>query len=235
MPVAKQGNMYRLSVEQWNPWVGCKHDCSYCRPSFQAQLKRRKNQCQDCYDFVPHGHPTRLESHRFPRTGFMQFIFTCSSGDVAFCPKSYLQRIVEVIRQHRDRTFLLQTKCPAALARVEFPSNVVLGVTLETNRDALAQAVSKAPPPSARVRALADHPHATKMVTVEPVMDFDLDVMTEWIEQIAPSMVWLGYDSKNSGLTEPDLAKVMQLHWELGRRGYVVVLKTIREGRRNPA
>jgi hypothetical protein len=42
-------------------------------------------------------------------------------------------------------------------------------------------------------------------------------------------MVWLGYDSRNSHLPEPPLDKVKQLHWELGRRGYSVILKKIRK------
>ena len=36
----KKNNMYELSVKSWNPFVGCEHDCVYCRSSFQRQLKR---------------------------------------------------------------------------------------------------------------------------------------------------------------------------------------------------
>jgi hypothetical protein len=42
-------------------------------------------------------------------------------------------------------------------------------------------------------------------------------------------MVWLGYDSGKNELPEPKLEKVKSLHWELAKRGFVVVLKTIRE------
>ena len=231
--MTKRNNMYALSVKQWNPWVGCEHDCRYCRPSFQAQLKRRRNKCPDCYSFVPHGHPSRLQNQRFPKTGFMQFIFTCSSGDIAFCPDNYLQQIVAEIRRHKDRTFLLQTKDPTVFQRTKFPDNVILGITLETNKDALAQAVSKAPPPSQRRKVFKTVEHARKMLTIEPVMDFDLDTMIQWIDDLAPCMVWLGYDSKRANLPEPPLAQVKELSWELGRRGLVVVLKTIRDARRS--
>jgi len=44
-------------------------------------------------------------------------------------------------------------------------------------------------------------------------------------------VVWLGYDSKRSGLPEPSLEKVHQLQWELFQRGYAVLPKTIREAR----
>jgi hypothetical protein len=67
------------------------------------------------------------------------------------------------------------------------------------------------------------------MVTIEPVLDFDLSVMLDWIEDIDPAMIWIGYDSKGCGLTEPSLAKVKELHWRLSGTGRPAILKTIRE------
>jgi len=228
-----QTNMYSLSVTQWNPWVGCRYKCDCCRSSFQAQLKRwAKGECQDCYDFVPHRHPERL-TQPLPRTHYLQFIFACASSDIAFCPKDYLQRIIDRIRREPDKTFLIQSKSPDTFNRVAFPKNVILGTTLETNRDDLACTFSKAPKPSQRYHDLLNIKHRHKMVTIEPVMEFDLDTMISWITEINPCMVWLGYDSRNSHLPEPDLEKVKRLHWELGRRRFTVMLKTIRERRQS--
>ena len=42
-------------------------------------------------------------------------------------------------------------------------------------------------------------------------------------------MIWLGYDSKQSYLPEPELNKVKILSWKLSELGYVVILKTIRK------
>ena len=159
----------------------------------------------------------------------MQFIFTCASGDIAFCTEDYLQKITDRMRQLGDRTFLLQTKDPSVFHKVSFPENVILGITLETNRDELCQTISKAPPPSQRYEVFKSISHPQKMVTIEPVMDFDLDVLLPWLEEINSCMIWIGYDSRNTGLPEPELAKVRSLHWELARRGFVVMLKTIRE------
>ena len=224
-------NMYQLSAEQWSPFAGCRHGCSYCKPSFQAQAKRHKHTCMDCYDFTPHKHPTRLKKS-LKRTGFMQFIFTCSMGDVAFCDTDYLQQIAARMSELGDRTFLLQSKNPATFNRIDWPKNVVLGMTMETNRDELAKAVAPgAPVPSKRHADFIEVSHNQKMVTIEPVMDFDLDVMVELVTSIDPCMVWLGYDSKKCGLPEPPLSKVQDLYWELGLRGIVVVLKKIRPGR----
>ena len=221
-------NMYELSVKQWNPFIGCNYDCKYCKSSFQVQIKRwAKKNCSDCYNFVPHEHPERLDQ-RLPRTGHMQFIFVCSSSDIAFCTKDHLMEIVGRIRNEPNKTFLMQSKNPLTFGRVEFPDNVILGTTLETNRDDLYEGISKAPRPSQRYRDFLEVNHPTKMLTIEPVLDFDTDVMVDWIENLSPSFVWLGYDSRKNRLPEPELAKVQRLYWELGRRGFIVFLKKIR-------
>jgi len=225
----KKSNMYKLSVSQWNPYAGCKHECIYCQSSFQRQLKRwAKKKCCGCYEFTPHAHFERLDQN-LPKTKYMQFIFTCSSGDIAFCSTEYLEEIITRIRDKTNRTFLIQSKDPSTFDRVVFPKNVILGTTLETNRDELAEVISKAPKPSQRYEDFLDVRHDLKMVTIEPVMDFDMNIMVDWIENINPCMVWLGYDSGKNRLPEPELAKVQSLHWELGRRGFTVVLKTIRK------
>lgn len=222
-------NMYELSAKQWNPFAGCKHNCTYCGSSFQAQLKRfAKKNCQKCYEFKPHEHPVRL-TQSLPKTKFMQFIFTCASGDVAFCPTPYLQQIVDRISNEPDKTFLLQSKNPKTFNQIVFPDNVILGTTIETNRDALYKGIATAPLPSQRYKDFKSVKHPLKMVTIEPVIDFDLDVVLKWIKDITPSMIWLEYDSKRNNLPEPELGKVKELYWELGKAGYVVVLKRIRE------
>jgi len=221
-------NMYRYSIRQWNPFVGCGHHCVYCPSSFQAQLKRwAKKNCPECYGFVPHEHPERL-NQKLPKTGYMQFIFTCSSGDIAFCPTDYLKQIISRIRSQEDKTFLIQSKNPKTFNRVDFTKNVILGTTLETNRDRSYEEISKAPKPSQRYRDFLKVKHPVKMVTIEPVLDFDADVMIASIESINPCMVWIGYDSKKNRLPEPALEKVKTLYWELGMRGFNVVLKKIR-------
>lgn len=230
--VVEKKNMYKLSAKQWGPFAGCEFDCEYCKPSFQAQAKRQRHNCKMCYDYSPHEHPSRLDE-ALPKTGYMQFIFTVASGDVAFCSTEYLERILERIRKEKGKNFLIQSKNPETFQRVvaSIPSNVILGTTIETNRDCLVSMIAKAPPPSKRFHDLLEIDHPTKMVTIEPVMDFDLDVMVDWIVAIKPVMVWLGYDSRKSNLPEPPLEKVKQLYWELGKRGITVMLKTVREAR----
>jgi DNA repair photolyase len=226
----KLSNMYRLSKKQWNLFVGCGFNCTYCKTSFKRQAKRQKQRCLKCWAYTPHEHAKRL-SDPLPKTKPGEFIFTCASGDVAFCSTTYLQRIVDRIRSEPDKTFLLQSKNPATFSRVECARNLILGTTIETNRDDLGRAMSNAPAPSERFAALRQINHARKMVTVEPIMEFDLDVMVDWISQIQPEMVWIGYDSKKNNLPEPSHEKVEALGNELKQAGITVIYKTMREAR----
>jgi DNA repair photolyase len=219
-------NMYVDSVKQWNPFVGCCFDCLYCKTSFQRQAKRQKQNCMTCYRYEPHEHPERL-GVSLPKTRNGEFIFTCANSDISFCPTEFLKRIVERIDREMDKTFLIQSKNPKTFDRVAFSPNVILGITIETNRDALYQStgMSKAPPPSQRFADFLMIKHARKMVTVEPVLQFDLEVMVDWIKQLRPIKVWLGYDSKKNNLPEPELSKVMALKHEIEQLGLGIEVK----------
>ena len=176
--------------------------------------------------YEPHEHEARLKSS-LPTTGFCEFVFVCDMGDISFCSDEYLERIAKRMRQESDRTFLVQSKNPATFSRVKWPRNVVLGTTIETNRDDLCAAISTAPPPSQRFADLLAIEHAVKMVTIEPVMDFDLDTLASWVEQIHPRMVWLGYQNHGKDLPAPPMEKVRELHWRLSQLHIPVVLKSV--------
>lgn len=220
-----KNNMYSLSVKTWSPFVGCKFNCIYCKNSFQLQVKRfGKKHCKQCYDFTPHYHPERLEQ-RLPPTGYMQFIFTCSMGDISFCSTEYLERIVDRIRQEPNKTFLIQSKNPKTFERIDWPKNVILGTTIESNY--IIPSISNAPDPFLRYKDLATIKHSYKMLTFEPIIDFDIDILLHQTQEINPCMVWLGYDTKKNNLPEPPLEKVKELHWELSKMGIPVILKNV--------
>jgi hypothetical protein len=58
-----------------------------------------------------------------------------------------------------------------------------------------------------------------KFVTIEPVLDFDVDVLAEWIYRINPEFLNLGADSKNHNLPEPTVEKIHALVDELAKYG----------------
>ena len=225
----KKGNMYELSSKQWNPFVGCGFDCIYCKASFQRQAKRQKQRCLKCYKYTPHAHPDRLNAS-LRNTKDDKFIFTCASADISFCPISFLKKIVKRIEKNPNKTFVIQTKNPKTFNRIKFPDNVILGITLETNRNRLYSKVSKAPKPTQRISDFKKIKHPRKMITIEPVMDFDIDIMLKWIKQVKPFLVWMGFDSKSKDLLpEPSLDKFMRLYRAVEKTGIKVKLKTLRE------
>lgn len=134
---------------------------------------------------------------------------------------------------NKAHNVIRKTKAPV-IARKSgsgLPKNLVIGITLETNRDKGYDKVSKAPKPSKRFKDFLKINHGSRMVTIEPILKFDLDVMVDWVKQIKPCMIWMGYDSKNTKLDEPTEEEFRELHWALGREGFPVVLKKAYPGK----
>lgn len=209
-------------TKTWNPFKGCLFDCVYCKPSFQRQAKRQKHNCLKCYQYLPHFHPERL--NKIPKA---DLVFACGNGDISFASDEVLSKIFHVMKQKKDQTFLLQTKDPLRLDGWWIPGNVIVGTTLETNRS--TKGVSKAPLPRARYESLYKM-WCRKAVTIEPILDFDFDVLINWLSDLDPEVVWVGYANHTKGLDldEPCLEKTKVLIAEL-EKFTDVRLKTLRE------
>jgi DNA repair photolyase len=212
--------MYKEARKTLNPFVGCNFNCLYCYPSFRRQAKRRKLDCPLCYTYTPHEHIARLGKAP-PKTKEGEFIFLCDMGDISFASPEFRQKLSDWCTMYPDRTFLIQSKNPYCFDFPQFPGNVILGTTIETNRDELCQHISHAPPPSIRYKAMLSLIHNRKMVTVEPVLDFDLEVLAKMIIDISPWRVYIGYDShpKQNKLQEPSLDKTESLYSILNSQG----------------
>ncbi len=228
-------------VVVWNPQAGCLFDCRYCVPTFKAQAKRQRQNCERCYKYEPHEHPERLAT--MPKGGKGKTLFVCSSGDLAFATMEFTNRIIQAVREY-DGDVLLQSKRPDIfLMYARFlPPNVILGTTLETNRDEGYKLVSKARPPTERWRQFCDLRWPRKCVTVEPIMDFDLDNFSDMLtcvhgephaarsRTVHPAHVWFGYNSKPKQveLPEPSPEKVVALMERLVGAGIDVRGKDLR-------
>ncbi len=222
--------MYQ-EAKTWNPFKGCDFNCSYCVPSFQQQAKRQKRNCEHCYQYMPHEHPERLS--KFPSS---KIVFVCGNADISFCDQAYTARIIDAVKQHSQRcpekNFYFQSKKPEYFQQFlrSFPDKVILVTTLETNRDAGYDQVSEAPVPSVRYKQFLDLDYARKVVTIEPVMDFDTDIFTSWLIALTPEYVWLGFNSrpKQVQLPEPSAAKIKALARNLKKAGIDVRGKELR-------
>jgi hypothetical protein len=158
-----------------------------------------------CYEYIPHSHPERLDV-KLPHTTGDEFIWAFSSCDISFMKLRLVDKVLGIIRKNPDRTFLFQTKDPKCYHNfIPFPSNLSLGITLETNDDILYKnkRISNAPSPSERVDDFARIYHPHKWITIEPILRFNLRQMLSYCRRINPERIYMGYDTKNTKLPEP--------------------------------
>lgn len=199
MSLKKQkGNMYEFVTHMWSPIKGkCSHDCSYC------YMKRWGEQP-----------PLHLdEKDLYTNLGSGKFIFVCHTCDMFANEVSskWIDKVLHQCRLYFNNKYLFQTKNPANLISYTllFPKNIVLGTTIETNRNIVHSFA-----PSVEDRAIYLGKLSSKyetMVTIEPIFDFDVDKMLQLIVIANPTWVNIGADSKGHNLPEPSPEKIQQL------------------------
>jgi len=136
---------------------------------------------------------------------------------------------------------LLEEKlAPAKRRYLEFSDtlmemdNIILGATIETNRtvDYLAWKITEAPAPDARLAgmwSLRLRGFNNLMVSIEPILDFNLETFVEMLANIRTAFVYVGYDNYNHKLPEPPLHKAKALVRSLREKGIQVYEKTMRK------
>ena len=216
------------TTKSWNPFVGCNYNCVYCVPVFQSLL--RSQPCDECKKYSPHEH-----SYRLDRLYGDKIIFVCTTGDIAFANPDFMKRMLQVMKRDKKtgRVWLLQSKNPSCLEQYLplLPENTYLVTTLETNRDERYEKISDAPKPSVRYAAFKALDWSKKIVNVEPIMDFDLEIFEDWIVDIDPVAVFIGYNSKPYAVSipEPDKKKTWMLFNNLKNRGMKVLPRDMRD------
>ncbi len=195
----QKGNMYSFCTHTWNAIKGkCSHDCSYC------YMKR----------FLQN--PIRLDEKELKTDlGEKNFIFVGSSTDMfaESVDADWIGKVLDVCKKF-DNKYLFQSKNPSRFVNFEgeFPKDFIFGITLETNRG--TNDVSLAPTPFERAKVFMDL-NVNRMISIEPIMDFDLEVLVAWIRNCFPDFVSIGADSKGHSLPEPSWDKVQDLIKEL--------------------
>jgi hypothetical protein len=147
---------------------------------------------------------------------------------------------IAYMKKYPDRLFLCQSKYPWCFSFREiidpFPENAIIGTTIESNYDGIVAKYSSAQSTALRYEAMMIVRHPRKMITIEPIMTFDLEELSEWVIDIQPWRVYVGYDShpNENKLPEPPLAKTEELVKILRENGIDTRTKLMRERHEPP-
>lgn len=220
MPLTKSvGNMYSWVTHTHTHLGGeCPHECSYCYVG-----KSR-------YGIIPRyeGKIRLIEKEFKVNYGSSKTIFMEHMND-AFAdgvPEHYINRIIGHCKLYPDNTYVFQSKNPAKFTDWRFPSKVILGTTIETNREIK---ISKAPHPLDRFKAMSEikfqYPNYRIFITIEPIMEFDLKEMIDNLIEVHPDFINIGADSKKCGLLEPTKTEVQSLIRSIQEAGLNIKIK----------
>ena len=217
-----KGRMFKSVGWTWNPIAGCSHNCKYCwarslterwGKSFELQLREH------------------FFKDKMPDDG--SWIFVGSMGDV-FCegvPDEWIYKLINYIKNcTANNKFLLQTKNPKRLtglkeALLEIKDKVILGTTIETTEET---PWSSAPSTFGRQLNLSYLKHYygfNTFLSLEPISDFDLDLMKKYVEFIQPEAIEIGKENYTHFTTPPPDEKIVALITWLNEQDYTVILK----------
>lgn len=203
--------MFKTVTRTWHVFSGCRYQCSYCWAR-DFILERLQHLPKYQNGFEPTFHPEELKKKFRPG----DFVGVALMGDISFADTEARRLIMDKTTWFPKTNFLIQSKDPGSFGLWPKWDNLYFGTTIESNRD---YKVSKALPPINRYSTmfLLKSPH--KFISIEPIMDFDLDVLVRWMQDIHPEIVEVGADNYHHGLPEPSPEKVEQLLEAL--RGFV--------------
>jgi DNA repair photolyase len=202
-----KGDMYPFVDWIWNPVTGrCRHECSYC---YVKRIAGRFNNELA----APHIVDAELRAN----LGHNNMIFICSGCDLfaADMPDEYIIKVINRARLFSGNRYLFQTKNPKRFTSPLFALSAkqdVLCTTIETDEH-LPEIMRAAPSPFVRAKYLTvmrERGFKT-MVTIEPIMDFNLELLLFMLKKIGPVQVNIGADSGHNHLPEPPAEKIQKL------------------------
>jgi len=176
--------------------------------------------------------PLRLDNKSLNiNLGENNFIFVGSSTDMFAedVKHEWIMKVLEHCNKYNKNKYLFQSKNPKRMLKYKdyFPTQTVIGTTIETNR-IYKNIMGKTIPPIERARCLNHFKHSsldegnsrtdfTTMVTIEPILEFDVEEMIELIRTANPDWINVGADSKKHNLPEPSNEKIKLLILELSK------------------
>lgn len=210
------GNMFQFIDATWNPIAGkCPHNCGYCYASAGFY------ESMDKYQGKPRLHEKSLDDDLSRYDSY--FVANMADMFAGKVPVSAITQVLEHCNRWEGNVYLFLTKNPGNVANYmsKLPPYSVIGTTLETNR---GYEDTDAPSVKQRAHDLQLIPRE-RMISIEPIMDFDMDEFIEMIDFCNPIFVAIGADSQSSGLDEPSKDKTVKLIEELQSKGIITHLK----------
>jgi hypothetical protein len=206
-----KSNMYSfIGKDTWNPLGGvCEHSCKYC---FTNPLKERFPVLREKYS----GELWLDEKAIKKNLGKGHFWFVCSCNDLFAenVPAWMIEKVLEHCWKFENK-YLFQSKNPSRFTafHFNFPPASILATTLESD----IHNFSNAPDFDDRVWGMYQmNDLYEEMVTIEPIMQFNLKPMVDAIKAIKPLQVNIGANSNPKiKLPEPEPEKIRELIKEL--------------------
>jgi len=198
-----KGNMFGFITHTWNPIAGiCPHKCTYC---YMKKMRR----------FPVHNVPLHYKSNYMKdNLGKNNFIFIGSSTDI-FANEVKNDWLLNVFCKaiSYNNTYLLQTKNPLRyLLHLDdlIPQKFILSTTIETDR--YYTDMGKTPPAKSRALAMKNLPKEyRRMVTIEPIMKFNLKTLVKLVLSFKPEQINIGADSGCNDLYAPTIGETIKL------------------------
>ena len=210
-----KGNMYEFITHTWNTIKGeCSHDCSYCYMKRWGKLN-----------------PVRFDEKELKTDlGSGNFIFVGSSNDMFAenIPFEWIKKTIEHCKKYPDNRYFLQSKNTRRIFELEwlikdeifieekhnghFEKLFSIATTIETNR-VYPEYMGNTPVPLDRLLEFKRLGLASfdKYITIEPIMDFDLESLVKELKDVMPKQINIGCDTGRNKLVEPDKDKVLKL------------------------
>jgi DNA repair photolyase len=201
-----KGGMYDFVDFTWNTVKGaCPHGCTYC---YMRRFGEQK--------------PVHFDEREMKTDlGKGNFIFVGSSCDMfaEAIPGDWIVNTLTKCQGYGNR-YLFQSKNPERMRRYLsegcgwLTREAVACTTLETNRW-YPEIMHNSPNVAWRVDGMSRLVGIPHYITIEPILDFDLEIFVDWIKRCEPVQVNIGADSGNNHLPEPPREKVLALIEEL--------------------
>ena len=216
----QKGNMYSFIDYTWNPLAGqCPHRCSYCSTKKYLRFPVISEK---------YSGKLRIIKSEFKNLKSNKKIFVCSQNDLfaSSVPDIIISDILLHCRKYPENTYLFQSKNPARFLSYAFPENSILCTTIESNRNIDNYNVPTMINRAVAIRDLFDYPYYKTMVTIEPIMDFDLKEMVELIDIARPNIIHIGAVTGNNKIQEPSTENVCRLVEILSSYNLELILKS---------